>query len=102
MSVQVIVKGFTGKEVPEFQKHFESVQFCIERELSFPKETVEFFKGKIEEEDLESFNRKDLLDKIRYGFDVKIPQHYNKSIGQIWINTKDIPSYVSELCIKLI
>ena len=50
MSTTLYVKGYTGKNNTEFLKHFEAVKFCIERDLSFPKETSEFFRDKIEGE----------------------------------------------------
>lgn len=53
MSVTLSIRAFSGKESPEFQKHFKAVQFCLENQLSFPKETSEFFKGKVEGEDLD-------------------------------------------------
>ncbi len=46
MSVSISVTGYTGKGNPEFKKHAEAVEFCIARKLSFPAETLEFFKDK--------------------------------------------------------
>ncbi len=48
MGVSLSFKAYSGKESSEFQKHYKSVKFCIENELSFPIETVNFFKGKID------------------------------------------------------
>ncbi len=48
MGVSLSFKAYSGKESSEFQKHYKSVKFCIENELSFTIETVNFFKGKID------------------------------------------------------
>jgi hypothetical protein len=102
MSQQVKVIGYTGTDSPEYQKHFKAVHFCITNDLSFPIETSEFFKGKINGDSLEDFKKEALLNQIRYGFEVKIPQNCNKTLGEIWINTKDIPSTVTEICVKIV
>ena len=47
MSVSLNATAYSSKESKEFQKHYNAVKFCIENELSFPKETSEFFKGKL-------------------------------------------------------
>ncbi len=40
MGVSLSFKAYSGKESSEFQKHYKSVKFCIENELSFPIETL--------------------------------------------------------------
>lgn len=34
MGVSLSFKAYSGKESSEFQKHYKSVKFCIENELS--------------------------------------------------------------------
>ena len=55
MSTTINVTAYSGKQSKEFQKHYKAVKFCIENDLSYPKETSEFFKGKIYNLNLEDY-----------------------------------------------
>lgn len=61
MSTSINVKAYSGKGSKEFQKHLGAVKYCIENELSFPKETSEFFKGKLGGDDLEDIKPNHIL-----------------------------------------
>jgi hypothetical protein len=100
MSVSLNIKAFAGKDSPEFQKHFKAVNFCIENKLSFPKETSEFFKGKIDGGDLEDVIPQYLIDHIKDGVEVDLPI---KSVGDYTrrIKVADIPKEVDEIIIWL-
>jgi hypothetical protein len=89
MSVSLNVTAYSSKESKDFQKHFNAVKFCIENELSFPKETSEFFKGKVCGDDLEDINSDSILKYIENGVQMKIPLEYEN--GKVFIRVKEIP-----------
>jgi hypothetical protein len=89
MSVSLTVTAYSSKESKDFQKHFNAVKFCIENELSFPKETSEFFKGKVCGDDLEDINSDSILKYIENGVQMKIPLEYEN--GKVFIRVKEIP-----------
>ena len=47
MSTSINIKAYSSKNNKEFQRHYNVVMCCIENSVSFPKETSEFFKGKV-------------------------------------------------------
>lgn len=100
MSVSVNVKAFSGKESSEFRKHYAAVKFCIENELSFPKETSAFFKGKVEGDSLENFNTISVLRMIENGIEIPLKTTTNRT-GGIIIKVSDIPSSVDEIIVQL-
>jgi hypothetical protein len=89
MSVSLNVTAYSSKESKDFQKHFNAVKFCIENQLSFPKETSEFFKGKVCGDDLEDINSDAILKYIENGVQMKIPLEYEN--GKVFIRVKEIP-----------
>ena len=89
MSVSLNVRAYSSKESKEFQKHYSAVKFCIENELSFPKETSLFFKGKVRGEDLEDINPDVILKHISNGVEINMPVAY--SGGMAVIRVKEIP-----------
>lgn len=99
MGVSLSFKAYSGKESSEFQKHYKSVKFCIENELSFPIETVNFFKGKIDCGDLDDYEREYLLEMIKDGVEVPM-RHTNLNFTEIRIKVSDIPASVDELVIN--
>lgn len=101
MSVSLKVTAYSGKESKEFQKHFNAVKFCIENELSYPKETSEFFKGKIHGDDLEDISNKDILEYIQNGVEVPLKTTGNKWGNEIRIKVSEIPSSVDEIVVNL-
>lgn len=101
MSTSLYVKGFTGKDNPEFIKHFNAVKFCIENELSFPKETSEFFKGKVHGDDLESYHYGPLVEYIENGIAVELKFCEDSNYKKI-INVKDIPKECEQIIIEII
>lgn len=101
MGLSLNVKAYSGKESKEFQKHFNAVKFCIENELSYPKETSEFFKGKVEEEDLEDFSSAVVLQYIQNGIQIPLKTHGDKFGNEIRIKVSEIPSCVDEIVVEL-
>ena len=99
MSLSLHVQGFAGKESKDFQKHFRAVKFCIEHDLSFPIETSEFFKNKVEGGSLEDFHRGYLLEKIRNG--IEIPLITTGDEFQVIIKVAEIPKEVDTLIVRL-
>jgi hypothetical protein len=99
MSASLNIKAYSDKNNPEFKKHLEAVEFCIERNLSFPKETSEFFKGKVGGEDLEDIRSECILDYIENG--VEIPLVTIRQRNEIILKTVDIPKEVVEIRVTL-
>lgn len=103
MSVSVSVFGYANADSKEYQKHLKAVAFCIENELSFPKETSEFFKGKVDECDLEDYKREYILEEIEKGFRVDLPMKGSAEYGDgIVINVSDIPKECDKIIVKYV
>ncbi len=100
MSLSINITGYSGKNSSEFQKHYKAVEFCIENRLSFPKETSEFFKGRVHDADLEDYQQEYLLDIIKDGIVVNIPLHSDDEYKYV-INTNEIPKEVEQIIIEL-
>lgn len=100
MSITLSIVGLSEQKNPLFQKHLKAVEFCIENELSFPKETSEFFKGRVHGEDLESYRPEVLLNHIRNGVKVRIPTSENGQFGRI-IDLSNIPEGVDSILIEI-
>jgi hypothetical protein len=101
MSVSLNVTAYSSKESKEFQKHFNAVKFCIENGLSYPKETSEFFKGKIHGDDLEDISTEYILEHIQNGVEVPLNTTGDKWGNEIRIKVSEIPSSVDEIVVKL-
>jgi len=101
MSVSLNVTAYSSKESKEFQKHFNAVKFCIENGLSYPKETSEFFKGKIHGDDLENISNEYILEHIQNGVEVPLKTTGDKGGNEIRIKVSEIPSSVDEIIVKL-
>ena len=101
MSVSLNVTAYSSKESKEFKKHFNAVKFCIENGLSYPKETSEFFKGKIHGDDLEDISNEYILEHIQNGVEVPLKTTGDKWGNEIRIKVSEIPSSVDEIVVKL-
>jgi len=101
MSVSLNVTAYSSKESKEFQKHFNAVKFCIENGLSYPKETSEFFKGKIHGDDLENISNEYILEHIQNGVEVPLNTTGDKWGNEIRIKVSEIPSSADEIVVKL-
>ena len=101
MSASLNVTAYSSKESKEFQKHFNAVKFCIENGLSYPKETSEFFKGKIHGDDLEDISNEYILEYIQNGIEVPLNTTGGKWGNEIRIKVSEIPSSVDEIVVKL-
>lgn len=103
MGVTVVIKAYSDKNNPEFQKHLKAVKFCLENGLSFPKETSEFFRGKVDGGDLEDFKTDYILKMVENGIEVplKIVGTINNDNG-IVINVGDISKEVSTIVVKYV
>jgi len=101
MSVTVNIQGFSDKDDPEFKKHYNAVVFCIENNLSFPIETSEFFKGKVEGGDLEDYKEDRLVEMIENGLNEELPTETVSSGQHYRIKVSDIPKHVHTIIVKL-
>lgn len=100
MSVSLYAKAYSSKESKEFQKHYNAVKFCIENELSFPKETSEFFKGKVDGCDLEDIIPDAILEFLENGVSVEMPFRYFRG-SEVQIKVSEIPASVDLIIVKL-
>lgn len=102
MSRSIIINGYAGKESKEFRKHLAAVKFCICHELSLPKETSVFFKGKIDGEDLEAYKRESWLECIENGIEIDLPIiHHEHECDKFKLKMSEIPKEVEEIIIYL-
>ena len=99
MSISLNVLAYLSTDNSEFQKHYEAVKFCIEINLSFPKETSEFFKGKVNGNDLEDFNSNFILEYLRYGVNIPMKTSYNPHGDGLIIKVSDIPKEAEQIVI---
>ena len=99
MSISLNVLAYISAENLELKKHYEAVKFCIERNLTFPKETSEFFKGKIEKNNLEYFNEDYILNYINQGIKMPIKTSYNPYGDETIIKVSDIPKEAEQIII---
>ncbi len=100
MGASLSVKAFYGKNSKEFKKHYSAIQFCIENELSFPKETQEFFKGKIDGGNLDDYKREYVIEYIKNGVEVDI-EYEQPSYYEIRIKVSELPTVAEEIIIRL-
>lgn len=100
MSVSLNITAYSSKDSPEFQKHYKAVQFCIENKLSFPKETSEFFKGKVGGDDLEDIYEDHILEYIEHGVEVPLDVGYGQW-GHATIKVADIPKEADTIIITM-
>jgi len=101
MGLSLNVKAFAGKNSEEFQKHYRAVKFCIENGLSYPKETSEFFKGKVDGNDLEDIVEDAVLRCIENGVEIPIETTRDDYRNEIRFNVSDIPEGVDEIVVRL-
>ena len=100
MSTKLKVKAYSNKTNKEFNKHYNAVKFCLENNLSFPIETSEFFKGKIDGCDLEDFHESIQLSLIGNGTEISIKTHCS-DYHNVIIYPCDIPDEVDKIIISL-
>lgn len=101
MSVSLYLEGYSDKNNKEFQKHYNAVKFCIENELSYPKETSEFFRGRIDGDDLEDFEPRYILEKIEEGLPIELNTIENDWYTEVRLKVSDIPKEVDIIIAKI-
>jgi hypothetical protein len=101
MSVSISINAFASTESKEFQKHFTAVKFCIENGLSYPKETSEFFKGKMNGDNLEDWGSQYILEHLQNGVEVDLITTQDKWGNETTIKVSDIPLEADKIIIKL-
>jgi len=100
MSKTLFIQAYSSKESKEFQKHYNAVKFCLENDLSFPKETSEFFKGKIGGHDLEEIHRSAILKNIKNGVEIDMKCEAI-SYSEFHIKVSDIPKEADLIVVRL-
>ncbi len=101
MSLTLEVLAFSGKENKEYLKHFNAVKFCVENELSYPIETKEFFKGKVNGYDLDEINRPHVLNYLKEGVSVPLKYTYDRLVNEVKIKVSEITPSAELIIIKL-
>jgi hypothetical protein len=100
MQLSLNATAYSSKESKEFKKHCKAIEFCIENELSFPKETSEFFKGKFNGDNLEDIKRDSILGYLQNGVPVEMTFKYFGS-SEVQIKVSEIPSDTDLIIVKL-
>ena len=101
MGVSLYVSAYANKSNPEFKKHYEAVLFCIERNLSYPKETIEFFKGVIDCYTIEDYNDEEVLQFIENGIGIPLKVETSEDGWTKKIKVSDIPKEADEIIIEI-
>jgi hypothetical protein len=98
--MSINIQAYSGKYSEEFNKHLEAVKFCIERGLSYPAETSEFFKGKVCGDNLEDIQPSAVLQYIENGVPVNLPyEKVGYDAANIYI--ADIPKEVDVIKVSI-
>lgn len=100
MQLSLNATAYSSKESKDFKKHCKAIEFCIENELSFPKETSEFFKGKFNGDNLEDIKRDSILGYLQNGVPVEMTFKYLGS-SEVQIKVSEIPSDTDLIVVKL-
>ena len=101
MGVSLSITGYSSSDNAEFKKHYSAVEFCIKNDLSFPKETSEFFRGKVNGDDLEDYDKKYILQNIENGIEEELILHGEDYGYTKTIYVSEIPKNVDKIIIKL-
>jgi len=101
MGRSISVQAYAGRNSKIFQKHHAAVKFCVENELSFPKETSEFFKGKVGGDNLEDLTTSAILEYIENGVEVGMPMDGDEHGYEYTIDVSAIPPEVDHIVIKM-
>jgi len=102
MSVSINVRAYAGKNSVEFIKHYKIVAFCIENKVSYPKETSEFFKGKVCGDNLEDFKGSAVLEYLENGIELPLKTTGEIEYGEgLHIKISDIPKEADEIIINM-
>lgn len=100
MSTSISIEAFHSKESEEFKKHLKVVKVCIETNVSFPKETFDFFKGKVHGEySLDELQPHAVIEGIENGIQADLKIHEGKDYRRI-IKVSEIPKGVDEIHIR--
>ena len=98
MSYNIHVKAYSDNTSKEYQKHLNAVKFCIDNDLSYPKETYEYFKGAICGDNLDDYDNEYVLEYIENGFEIDL-QTVEDDQHSIILNVKDIPKDAKKIII---
>lgn len=102
MSLSINIDGLSDKSNPEFAKHLKVVEFCIANEVSYPKETSEFFKGQVHGEDIDDIvPSQEVIDVIKDGLVVEIHDAMATEAGRFYIQVDKLPKSVSVIRVSL-
>jgi hypothetical protein len=101
MGVSLSATAYSSTESKEFQKHYNAVKFCIENGLSYPKETSDFFKGKIGGDDLEDIEEEGILEYIQNGVEVPLKTTGDKWGNEVRIKVSEIPAEADLIIVRL-
>lgn len=100
MGVSLGIYGYSGKDNPEFRKHFEVVSVCLKYGVDVPAESKEFFNW--DEFEFDEMESEDVLEKIANGIPIEIKTHPIDKWGNgDIIKISELPKGVDEIHIKM-
>lgn len=100
MGLNLSVKGYVYKNIEEYKKHLEALEFCSERNLSLPYETEQFLRQFSDEEYIKHSDLQSSINLYEDGIEIDLP--IEKIHYQLYqLKVSDIPKDVSILKIRI-
>ena len=101
MSICVSIIGVTGKDSPEYKRHYEVARVCITNNVTIPPETEMFFNAMLVCGWRSDLTKEEALELIERGIEVNIPYTGDAmENGGAVINVSDIPSHVKQIIVE--
>jgi len=85
----------------EFIKHFSIVEMCAKHDVSYPKETLEFFDGAIDDGPLDDYDPEYVVERLSDGAEMKVITKRDFHDNKITLNVKDIPKGADKIIVQL-
>lgn len=102
MSVSLYVKGFTGFGNEEYLKHYDSLEYCLSKGLTPPKETLEFFDGKLDGCGVLDLQPESALSIAKKGLGVDIGSAITEiAEDEIHIDISMLPENTEKIIVKI-
>lgn len=94
MSCYIVARAHADNTSKNYQRHLRAVKFCVENNLSLPKETSKYFKS----ENLEDYKKDTWAERIENGFSTL---HLGSAQQYLEIPIEDIPEDTKKIIIQL-
>lgn len=80
----------------------KQLNFVLKNNLSYPKETSEFFKGRVEDGNLEDYKQDSILEYIKNGIEISLPlKSLDDFNDEFSLDVKKIPKECDKIIIKI-